>query len=152
MNPTITSTRAGDTLEIRFQGNQLVIDGERGPQGGRLGVLVDGTGDALHALPQDDKGWRYLDFRAETSGPATMTVVSGLDPLGAAREHRVLLKTLPATEGAAGTVTIRSVEVGYTQSSTIFLLVSAFATLAALAVLATIARLLIRVRTLRRAV
>ncbi len=152
ITPTITSTRAGDTLEIYFRGNQLLIDGERGPQGGRLGVLVDGTGDALQALPQDEKGWRYLDFRSEVSGPATLTVVTGLDPLGAAREHRVLLKTLPAADGTAGTVTIRSVEVAYTQSSILVLLVSACAALVALAVLTAIARSLFRLRPLRRAV
>ncbi len=147
----IRSTRAGDTVEIRFQGNQLLIEGERGPQGGRLGVLVDGTGDAVHALPQDDKGWRYLDFRADAASPATMTVVAGLDPLGATREHRVLLKTLPGADGNAGTVTIRSVEVAYARSSAIFLLVSAFATLAALAVLIPIFRSVMRLRLLRRA-
>ena len=149
--PTITSTRAGDTLEIRFQGNQLQIDGERGPQGGRLGVLVDGTGDTLHALPEDEKGWRYLDFRSETNGPSTMTVVTGLDPFGAANEHHVLLKTLPAADGSAGTVTIRSIEVGYAQSSTIFLIVSAITALAALGVIAAIVRSVLRARAVRRA-
>ena len=149
--PTIiSSNRIGDTVEMRFQGNQLIIEGDRGPQGGRLGVLVDGTGDSVHALPQDDKGWRYLDFRATTTATTTMTVVTGLDPLGAVREHRVLLRTLPSADGNAGMVTIRSVEVAYARSSAIFLIVSAFAALAALAILIPILRSLFRLRYLRR--
>jgi hypothetical protein len=80
-----------------------------------------------------------------------MTVVTGLDPFGAAREHRVLLRTLPAADGTPGAVTIRSVEVGYAQSSAIFLIVSAFAALAALAFIAAFVRALLRIRSVRRA-
>ncbi len=148
--PTISSTRAGDTVEIRFQGNRLQLEADVGPQGGRLGVLIDGTGDAVQALPKDDKGWRYLDFRAATAQTTTLTVVSGLDPLGAVKEHRVLLKTLPTANGSPGTVTLRSIEVAHQQSSPLFLIVSIIAGVAIILLLIPITRSIIRL--VRRAV
>jgi polysaccharide biosynthesis protein PslG len=125
----IRSDRPGDTLKVRFRGNTLLMDVERGPQGGRLSVTVDGSTDAVRGLPQDEKGRRYVDFRAATAEPATLTVVSGLDPLGAAREHEVVLTTIP---GGGTTVTIAALEVAYEESSAVFLIVSACAALVGL--------------------
>lgn len=146
--PVIRSERPGDTVTIRFQGNELTLDGEFGPKGGRLGVLIDSSTDAVHALPQDDKGRRYIDFRAERTETAPVTIVSGLDPLGAVREHEVTLTTLPNGDGTNGTVTITAVAVAYERSSSVFLIVSV---LAALLALAATARALSAVGRLRRA-
>ena len=134
---TIQSASAGDTIDIRIQGNTLTLEGISSPQGGRLGVLVDGSTDALQGLPKDDKGRRYLDFRG-SSAPATMTVVTGLDPFGTPSAHRVQLTTLPGGDGMAGPVEIAAIEVAYTRSPIVFLIISAFAALLALGVLARI--------------
>jgi hypothetical protein len=146
--PVIRSERPGDTVTIRFQGNELTLDGEFGPKGGRLGVLIDGSTDAVRALPQDDKGRRYIDFRATDTETAPVTVVSGLDPLGAVREHEVTLTTLPNGDGTNGTVVLSGVDVAYTRSSSVFLIVSV---LAALLALAATVRALGAVGRLRRA-
>lgn len=135
----IQSEGQGETIEIRFQGNQLILDGVRAPQGGRLGVLVDGSTDAIRNLPRDERGRRYLDFRATNSGPATMTVVTGLDPFGSPGIHKVQLTTLPKEDGTTGTVTITGIEVDYTHSSTVFLIVSTFVALLAFGVVARLA-------------
>ncbi len=135
---TIQSAIQGDTIDIRFQGNTLVLEGVRSPQGGRLGVLVDGSADALQDLPKDDKGRRYLDFCGGGGDPASMTVVTGLDPFGTPSAHRAQLTTLPGNDGATGTVEITAMEVAYTRSPLVFLIISAFAALLALGVLARI--------------
>jgi len=135
---TIQSASQGDTIDIRFQGNTLVLEGIRSPQGGRIGVLVDGSTDALQSLPKDDKGRRYLDFRGSGGDPTTMTVVAGLDPFGTPSAHRVQLTTLPGGDGVAGPVEITAMEVAYTRSPLVFLIISAFAALLALGVLARI--------------
>ena len=150
----IRSERAGDTITIRFRGNQLNLTGVRLPQGGRLAVTVDGSTDAVRNLPQDERGRRYLDFRAGSEEPVTLTVVNGLDPLGALREHEVTLTTIstdPAAGGAAGKVTIRSFEVAYVRSSTIFVIVSGVAALLALGVTLRVAQAIGRIRRIRRA-
>jgi len=134
----IQSASQGDTIDIRFQGNTLVLEGIRHPQGGRLGVLVDGSTDALQGLPQDEKGHRYLDFRGSGGDPTTMTVVTGLDPFGTPSAHRVQLTTLPGGDGTTGPVAITAMEVGYTRSPLVFLIISAFAALLTLGVLARI--------------
>ena len=131
----IQSASQGDTLDVRFQGNTLTLEGIRSPQGGRLGVLIDGSTDALQNLPQDDKGRRYLDFRG-SSAPTTMTVVAGLDPFGTPSAHRVQFTTLPANDGTPGMVEIAAIEVAYARSPLVFLIISAFAALLALGVLA----------------
>jgi hypothetical protein len=146
----IRSERAGDTITIRFRGNQLILEGDRSPRGGRLAVTVDGSTDAVRNLPQDERGRRYLDFRGSGEEPVTLTVVSGLDPLGALREHEVVLATIPAADGTAGRVTIRAVDVAYTRSSTIFVIVSGVAALLALGVTLRVAQTVGRARRARR--
>jgi hypothetical protein len=146
----IRSGRVGDTITIRFRGNQLVLEGDRSPQGGRVAVTVDGSADDVRDLPKDDRGRRYLDFRGSSEGPVTLTVVEGLDPLGALREHEVTLTTIPTADGTAGQVTIRAFEVGYVRSSTVFVIVSGVAALLALGATLRVARVVGRARRVRR--
>lgn len=134
----IQSASQGDTIDIHFQGNTLLLEGIRSPQGGRLGVLIDGSADALQGLPKDDKGRHYLDFRGDDRDPTTMTLVAGLDPFGTPSAHRAQLTTLPGGDGTAGMVKITGIEVAYARSPTVFLIISAFAALLALGVLARI--------------
>jgi polysaccharide biosynthesis protein PslG len=146
----LRSERAGDTITIHFRGNQLVLEGDRSPHGGRVSVTVDGSTDNVRDLPKDDRGRRYLDFGGASEGPVTLTVVDGLDPLGALREHEVTLTTLPAADGTAGRVTIRAFEVGYVRSSTVFVIVSSVAALLALGATLRVAQVVGRARRVRR--
>lgn len=146
----LRSDRPGDELRIHFQGNQLTLDAERSPTGARLWVTLDGGNEGLQNLPQDDRGRRYFDLRAAAAESETVTVILGIDRFGGVREHDVVLKTLPAADGAAGSVTITGVEISYARSSFLFLIVSALAAL--LAALATIRvlRALARARQARQ--
>lgn len=146
----ISSTHAGDTLTIHFQGNQLILQGLRLPQGGRVAVTIDGSTEALRHLPQDERGRRYLDFRGTDEEPVTLTVVKGLDSLGQLREHEVTLTTIAAQAGTPGTVTITGFEVAYVRSSTIFAIVSGVAALLALGATLRVAQIVGRARRRRR--
>lgn len=148
--PAIRSERAGDRLTIRFRGNQLVLTGLRAPRGGRLAVTVDGSADAVRNLPLDERGRRYLDFRGTEGEPLTLTVVKGLDPFGALRDHEVVLTTIPAADGAAGRVAITGVEVTYARSSTVFVIVSGVAALLALGAMVRVVQVVGRLRRNRR--
>ncbi len=147
----IRSDRPGDTVKITFQGNVLTLDALKGPDGGRLGVQVDGSTDAVQALSRDDKGRRYIDLRAPSVAAETFTVVSGLDPLAAAREHEVTLTSLPNGDGTNGSITITAVDVAYSRSSAVFLLVSLLTALLAATVVVGVVRALGRLRPLREA-
>jgi polysaccharide biosynthesis protein PslG len=146
----IRSERVGDTITIRFRGNQLLLEGDRNARGGRVAVTVDGSTDNVRHLPQDERGRRYLDFRGAGEEPVTLTVVKGLDPLGALREHEVTLTTIPAGDGTAGRVTIRAFEVAYVRSSTVFVIVSSVAALIALGATLRVAQAIGRARRVRR--
>jgi hypothetical protein len=148
----IRSERAGDTVTIRFRGNQLVLEGDRSPRGGRVAVTVDGSTDDLRHLPQDERGRRYLDFKGASEEPVMLTVVAGLDRFGALSEHEVTLTTIPAGDGAAGRVTIRAIEVAYVRSSTLFVIVSSVAALLALGATLRVAQAVGRARRVRRGV
>jgi hypothetical protein len=145
----IQSMSQGDIIDIHFQGNMLALEGFRSPQGGRLGVLVDGSTEAVQDLPKDDKGRPYLDFRGTGSDPTMMTVVAGLDSFGTPSAHRVQLTTLPRSDGTAGTVEITAMEVAYTRSPLVFLIISACAALLTLGMLARVVGHFTRRRRLR---
>ncbi|MFN8515138.1 MAG: cellulase family glycosylhydrolase [Chloroflexia bacterium] len=146
----IRSERVGDTITIRFRGNQLVLEGDHSPRGGRVAVTLDGSTDDLRQLPKDERGRRYLDFRDPDEEPVTLTIADNLDPLGALREHEVTLTTIPASDGAAGRVTIRAFEVAYVRSSTVFVIVSGVAALLALGATLRVAQVFGRARRVRR--
>ncbi len=142
----IRSERTSDKITIHFRGNELVIAGIAAPRGGRLSVTVDGSTDAVRNLPRDDRGRRYLDFRGTAGEPLTLTVVKGLDPLGALRDHEVVLTTIPAADGQAGQVTIAGVEVIYARSSTVFVIISSVAALLALGAIVRVVQVFGRLR------
>ncbi|MGN6361005.1 MAG: cellulase family glycosylhydrolase [Thermomicrobiales bacterium] len=144
----LSSDHPNDTLTIHFKGNQVVLAGERGPQGGRLGVTLDGSTSALNSLPRDDKGRRYLDFHAANQEAVAMTVVAGLDPLGGPREHSLTLTVLPGPDGTSslGAIVITALEVDYARSSTLFLMISVLAGLLAVGAVIPLFRAITRLR------
>jgi polysaccharide biosynthesis protein PslG len=147
----LASDRPNDTLTIHFKGNQVVLEGERGPQGGRLGVTLDGSTSALGNLPRDDKGRRYLDFHAANQEAIAMTVVAGLDPLGGPREHSLTLTVLAGPDGTSslGTIVVTALEVDYARSSTLFLIISVLAGLLAVGAVIPLFRAIVRLRRRR---
>ncbi len=147
----LRSDHPNDQLTIQFQGNQLVLHGLRGPQGGRLGVEIDGSVEAVEHLPRDAQGRHYVDFQAANEGPATIPVVSGLDPVGPIQEHQAVLKVLPAADGqGAGEVVLFGIEVAYARSPIPFAVFSTLVALLALGATALAIRAVGRLRRGRR--
>lgn len=143
----IRSDHPGDQLTIHFHGNQLALTAERGPQGGRLQVVIDNSPTAAAQLPRDDRRRRYVDLRAASRDVTTIPVVSGLDGIGPPQDHTAVLTVLPAADGkSAGQVTITGVEVSYVRSTLPFALFSAVVGLVVLIVAALIVRAIRRLR------
>lgn len=143
----LRSDHPNDQLTVRFRGNQLDLNAERGPQGGRLGVQIDGTTNGLGQLARDPQGRPYLDLRASQASSSTIPVARGLDPLGQQREHTAVFTVLPGPAGqSAGTITISGVRVGYERSTRPLIAVAVVATLLLLFVLFLLGRVTRRVR------
>lgn len=115
---TLRSSHPGDALTVRFRGNTLAVVAERGPQGGRLGVTVDGLTSGLERLPRDERGRRYLDLTASVTETVTLPVTSNLDPLGATREHTAVLTVLGGADSQPlGEVALQAIEVQQVRST-----------------------------------
>ena len=145
----LRSERANDRLIVRFRGNQLTIVGERGPRGGRLGVEIDESTEAVSRLPRDEQGRRYVDFRADGTGETVVQLISGLDPFRPVQEHVAVLTVLPSPEGGSD-VTLTGIEVTEERSSLPFAIFVTVVAIASLGLVALLGRVLGRVR-LRRA-
>lgn len=139
----LQSSHLYDQLTIGFHGNQLILQGVRGPNGGRLGVMIDDSTEAVRQLPRDERGNRYIDFKASVEEPFTAAIVSGLDPVGPPRDHTATLTVLPAGDGqGAGEVIISSIEVAYARSSLPFAIFTTVITLLILGASVSAARMI----------
>lgn len=146
-SPSVQSDRVNDQLVVRFRGNRLDLQVVESPQGGRLGVTIDGSTDALGNLPRDDQGRRYVNVRGSSSTLKTISIVDNLDPFGQTREHVAVFTVLSASNGqTSGTVAIAGIRIGDERSTQPALIVLGLAVLSLVAVLGTLGRVVRRPR------
>jgi hypothetical protein len=90
----LESDEAGASLTFTFRGQSAYLVAQKGPDGGRLLVTVDGH--SVADLPTDDQGRSYLNLRAPiTAWKAQLPIASAL-PLG---QHVVRLTVSDGGEG-----------------------------------------------------
>jgi len=145
--PAVRSDRPNDQLTVHFRGTELDLTAERGPQGGRLGVEIDNSTATVEQLPRDERGRRYIDFRADTTTVTNVAVVTGLDPLGPSRDHTAVLTVLPTPDGrASGAVTLTGIEVREERPTRTWTAVLVAVAVLFVLAIATVARTLARLR------